>query len=181
MNELVEQARKFAFLAHDAIDHRRKYTGEPYTTHLQRVANLVASVSDDSCMVAAAYLHDTVEDTNTTLDDICLSFGEDVAYLVKYLSDVSRPEDGNRAARKEIDRHHIARGDARVHTIKLADLIDNAESIKTYDAKFAKTYMKEKRRLLDVLADGDPRLFARAQGIVDDWVESTKNECQEHD
>ncbi|MEE4284281.1 MAG: HD domain-containing protein [Pseudomonadales bacterium] len=172
MEALVQQARDFAFAAHNAIDHRRKYTDEPYTTHLQRVADLVASVTDDACMIAAAYLHDTVEDTDTRIEDIHLHFGEEVAYLVKHLSDVSRPEDGNRAIRKEIDRQHIACGDARVHTIKLADLIDNSESIQTFDPGFAKVYMHEKRKLLTVLDDGDVRLLARAQAIVGDWLAS---------
>lgn len=172
MNDLVSRAKTFAFDAHNAIGQRRKYTDEPYTSHLERVAQLVASVVEDDAMVAAAYLHDTVEDTAISIDDISRAFGDDVAYLVNCLSDVSRPEDGNRAERKRLDREHIARGDARVHTIKLADLIDNAASIGANDPKFAKVYMNEKRQLLDVINDGHPTLFKRAQAIVDAWFES---------
>lgn len=172
MDNIVERAKKYAFTVHNAIDQRRKYTNEPYTTHLERVAKLVASVDHDDNMLAAAYLHDTVEDTATTIHDIATEFGDDVAYLVQHLSDVSRPEDGNRAQRKELDREHIARGDARVHTVKLADLIDNSESIQAHDARFAKVYMEEKRLLLSVLADGEAELFARASSIVSDWLAS---------
>lgn len=174
MDDLISRARDFAFKAHNAIDHRRKYTDEPYTTHLERVAQLVASVVDDPAMIAAAYLHDTVEDTETTIDDIRAAFNEEVAYLVSFLSDVSRPEDGNRALRKMLDREHIANGDARVHTIKLADLIDNADSIQAHDARFAKVYMAEKRLLLEVLEDGHPVLLEQARTIVNTWSASNK-------
>ncbi|MEQ8205515.1 MAG: HD domain-containing protein [Woeseia sp.] len=170
MSNLISRAKAFSFAAHNAIDQRRKYTDEPYTVHLENVAMLVAGVVDDEAMVAAAYLHDTVEDTETTLAEIEDNFGSDVAYLVKYLSDVSRPEDGNRAQRKQLDREHIARGDERVHTIKLADLIDNSASIQAHDPKFAKIYMQEKRLLLNELGDGHPELLHRARTIVDDWL-----------
>ncbi|ANO50491.1 HD domain-containing protein [Woeseia oceani] len=174
MRNLVSRAKEFAFAAHNAIEQRRKYTGEPYTVHLESVAMLVASVVDDEAMIAAAYLHDTVEDTDVTLADIENNFGCDVAYLVRYLSDISRPEDGNRAQRKHLDREHVARGDARVHTIKLADLIDNSATIQAYDPRFAKVYMQEKRLLLDDLDDGHPELLCRARAIVDEWLaEST--------
>lgn len=174
MDELISRARDFAFKAHNAIGHRRKYADEPYTTHLERVAQLVASVVDDRAMIAAAYLHDTIEDTETTIDDIRATFDDDVAYLVGFLSDVSRPEDGNRALRKKLDRERIAKGDARVHTIKLADLIDNSISIQANDPRFARVYMAEKRQLLDVLNDGHPTLLKQARAIVETWFASTE-------
>lgn len=172
MDDLISRAREFAFKAHNAINHRRKYTDEPYTTHLECVAQLVASVVNDEAMVAAAYLHDTVEDTEITIEDIRAAFGDDVAYLVGFLSDISTPEDGNRALRKKLDREHIAKGDARVHTIKLADLIDNSGSIQANDARFANVYMAEKRLLLEVLEDGHPVLLKQAREIVETWSAS---------
>ena len=70
--------------------------------------------------------------------------------------------------RKQLDREHIAKGDDRVPTTKLADLIDNAESIRAHDPRFAKVYLEEKRLLLDVLADGHPELLGRARAIVNE-------------
>ncbi len=169
MSELILRAKAFAFNAHNSIDQKRKYTGEPYTVHLESVAQLVASVVDDELMIAAAYLHDTVEDTAVTIADITIDFGSEVAYLVFHLSDISKPEDGSRAIRKAIDRKHNAKGDARVHTIKLADLIDNSDSIVEHDKKFAEVYMEEKRLLLEVLEDGHPTLFNRAKNIIKRW------------
>ena len=180
MSSLVSRARAFAFAAHNAIDHRRKYTDEPYTNHLERVAGLVASVVDDPAMIAAAYLHDTVEDTEVTIEDIEREFGADVATLVAGLTDVSSPEDGDRAFRKKLDREHIADCDERVHTIKLADLIDNAGSIPA-SASFASVYMNEKRQLLSVLQDGDVTLLNKAQDIVDRWFGGPGNSRQVFD
>ena len=70
MHKLIEHARTFATSAHERIGHQRKYNNQPYQVHLRAVANLVASVTDDAEMIAAAWLHDTVEDTSATLDDI---------------------------------------------------------------------------------------------------------------
>jgi len=169
MSDLTQRAREFAFDVHNKIEHKRKYTGDPYTNHLEQVAQLVASVVDDEAMIAAAYLHDSVEDTDTTVEELRAAFGDEVAYLVSFLSDISKPEDGNRAFRKRLDREHTARGDARVHTIKLADLIDNSSSIQEHDARFAEVYMREKKQLLEVLTDGHPVLFDRADTIVKQW------------
>ena len=64
---LVDRARTYATEAHQRINHRRKYNNEPYHVHLSAVAKLVASVTDDEEVIAAAWLHDTVEDTQATL------------------------------------------------------------------------------------------------------------------
>lgn len=171
--DIIERARIFAREAHEGVGHKRRYTGEDYFVHLDAVARLVASVVDDPATIAAAYLHDIVEDTPVTFHEIAEAFGADIASLVIYLTDISRPKDGNRAERKAIDRAHTGRGDARVHTIKLADLIDNSLSVIRHDTKFAVVYMNEKRALLPYLADGHPALLARATAIVDAWFEGT--------
>lgn len=63
---LVERARRYATKAHAAIDQRRKYTNDPYIVHPQAVMEIVSSVPHSEEMLAAAWLHDTVEDTPTT-------------------------------------------------------------------------------------------------------------------
>lgn len=151
---LVRRAREFALHAHTNLNQRRKYTGEPYILHPMRVAGLVGQYTDDAEMLAAAWLHDVIEDTPYTFEDLNQTFGPTVAVLVSGLSDVSRPEDGNRKARKALDREHLAIGCARVHTVKLADLIDNIESITAHDRGFARRYLAEKALLLPVLKRG---------------------------
>jgi len=96
MDDLVKQARLFAIELHQRIDQRRKYSNQPYDVHLKAVADIVSTVSEDQEMIAAAWLHDTVEDTPATIEDIGREFGPSVAKLVEELTDVSRPGDGNR-------------------------------------------------------------------------------------
>jgi hypothetical protein len=95
-----------------------------------------------------------------------MAFGIDIATLVSWLTDVSRPEDGNRAVRKAMDREHSAAAPAEAQTIKLADLISNSRSIMEHDPAFARTYLEEKRMLLAVMTRGDAGLHAEASRYV---------------
>lgn len=164
---LIEKARAFATAAHAAVGQLRKYTFEPYIVHPAEVAALVATVPGHTPeMIAAAWLHDTVEDTGVTSELIRKEFGDEVAELVGWLTDVSRPDHGNRAARKAVDRAHTAGAPAAAQTIKLADLIANTRSIMAHDEKFAVTYLAEKRMLLEVMTKGDPGLMAQARAQI---------------
>lgn len=156
-------AARFAHDAHAKVGQLRKYTNDPYIIHPVAVARLVMTVTDDVPTIAAALLHDTDEDTEATLADIQALFGDDIASMVENLTDVSRPGDGNRATRKEIDRQHIASADPRAKTVKLADLIHNTASIVEHDLDFARIYLAEKALLLEVLTEGHPTLYALAQ------------------
>ena len=163
MTNIVERARVFATAAHAAVGQTRKYTGEPYVVHPIEVSELVASVNGTEAMVAAALLHDVLEDTEVTVDLLEEQFGSKVADLVLWLTDISRPEDGNRSARKALDRQHSAAAPAAAQTIKVADLISNTRSIVAHDPGFAKVYLEEKRLLLDVLTRADSTLLAMAR------------------
>jgi len=163
MSDLVKQAIRFATEAHQRIDQRRKYSGQPYAVHLDQVAKIVATVTDDGEMIAAAWLHDVVEDTPATLNDIEREFGGSIAQLVRELTDISKPGDGNRAARKTIDREHLSEASARGQTIKLADLIDNCKDITQHDARFARVYLNEMSSLLQILTKADEGLMRRAR------------------
>lgn len=162
MDSLIEKASRYATSAHARINHFRKYSLQPYDVHLRAVARLVASVTEDEVMIAAAWLHDTVEDTPATFEDLEQEFGADVMNLVKELTDVSKPGDGNRMTRKAIDRQHMAGASSRAKTIKLADLIDNCEDICRHDARFGQVYLSEMQSLLEVLTEGDQKLYAKA-------------------
>jgi hypothetical protein len=161
--ELVERAREYAINAHRRIDHRRKYTQHPYSVHLAAVAKLVSTVTSDPEAIAAAWLHDVVEDTTATLYDIEVEFGKEVASLVQDLTDVSKPSDGNRAMRKSIDRQHLAQASPRAKTVKLADLVDNCQDICKNDPRFARVFLEEMDPLLSVLQEGDSSLHELAQ------------------
>lgn len=168
---VVVAADAFAEARHGAIDHRRKYTNTPYIEHPRAVAAIVAGVAGATPeMVAAALLHDTIEDTGTTKFEIIEAFGMVVARLVVELTDVTTKADGNRATRKGIERERLRNVSAEAKTIKLADLIHNSQSILEHDPNFAVVYMREKRELLDALDGGSPVLMAEAKGIVEGWM-----------
>lgn len=158
-----------AVKAHDG--QTRKYTGEPYVVHPITVAETVGRAMRYSCVpekivldvMAAALMHDVLEDTDYSEAEMRANFGNFVADLVLEVTDVSKPGDGNRATRKKMDREHVAKASYYGKSIKLADLIDNTESIVKHDKDFAVVYLKEKARLLEVLKDGDKRLYFHAQ------------------
>jgi len=168
MNEVIPRAAEFARAAHGGIDQRRKYSKEPYIVHPEAVARLVSTVTDDAPTIAAAWLHDVVEDTPVTIEQVEEEFGSDIARLVADLTDVSRKSDGNRAHRKAIDREHTARADPRAKTVKLADVIHNLGDIVNLAPDFAPVYLEEKVLLLAVLTEGHPDLFRQASERIED-------------
>tara|TARA_B100000795_G_C22776030_1_gene430062 strand:+ start:866 stop:1366 length:501 start_codon:yes stop_codon:yes gene_type:complete len=154
--DIVEKAEIFAVKAHGP--QKRKYTGDPYIVHPIEVAEIVRTVSHTNVMLAAALMHDVIEDTEATYDDVLSNFGAEVADLVLELTDVSKPEDGNRALRKALDRAHLAGASADAQTVKLADIISNSKDIMVNDPKFGKVYNSEMKMLLEVLDKGDATL-----------------------
>lgn len=165
MIDLINKAALFAEKAHKG--QVRKYTSEPYIVHPAEVAVIISTLpgaSDE--MIAAAWLHDVVEDTMVTEDQITDSFGNIVANYVWWLTDTAKPGDGNRAVRKSIERHRLAQAGQVAQSIKLADLISNTSTIVAHDPKFAKVYLSEKRDLLKVLTLGNRTLHAVATALA---------------
>lgn len=163
--QMILEACAFATQMH--AGQQRKYTGEPYMLHCLEVATLVAGAGGSTEMIAAALLHDVVEDTSATITDVQQLFGNDIAKGVAWLTDVSVPTDGNRVIRKAIDRDHIGKAPANMKTVKLADIISNTRSIVENGGEFARIYLSEMEALLKVLMDGDSTLWHRAKTEVD--------------
>ncbi|KKB12757.1 hypothetical protein VE25_05695 [Devosia geojensis] len=159
----MNAAYTFARDAHARQGQKRKYSDMPYIVHPIAVAELVAGVPHTPEMVCAALLHDVVEDTDIDLSVIRETFGPKVAELVDWLTDVSRPQHGNRKARKALDLVHTAKAPPEAKTIKLADIIDNSRTISRHDPAFWRVYRAENLALLDVLAEGDPQLRQKAR------------------
>lgn len=160
-------AAGFAACAHR--NQVRKYTGEPYIHHCAEVASLlhetcrsVVTVS----MLQAAWLHDTLEDTDVTEAQLRFIFGVYTARLVVGLTDVAASDLGNRAIRKAFDRDRLSAEIPDVQTIKCCDLISNTTSIAEHDPVFAKVYLREKRELLDVMTKAYPAARRRAYAVL---------------
>lgn len=161
----IEDAKKFAITAHDG--QLRKYTNVPYVVHAFEVSDIInlllpLSLFKEDCIVAAI-LHDVVEDTTTSLEEIKTLFGFSVKNFVKHVTDVSKKDDGNRKVRKEIDANHYARGNYYSQSIKCADIISNTGSIAAYDLKFAQVYFIENEHLLEVLTEANEGIHKLAR------------------
>ncbi len=154
---------KYAIVAHKG--QYRRYTKEPYIVHPFAVAGLVSSVTNNPEIIAAAFLHDVVEDTICTIENIKTAFGTGVSGYVNALTSLYI-HGTTRDRRKEEYRRQIAYSSPGVKTIKLADLIDNTRSIKDQAPGFAKVYMAEKALLMDVVRAGDPALYGIAESII---------------
>lgn len=161
---LALRALELATKAH--AGQKRKYDAAPYITHPIEVAEIVGRTTDDEITIAAAFLHDVVEDCGVTLEEISDTFGAELAGVVRFVTDISTEADGNRKARKAIDKAHYAKGCARAQSVKVADIISNIRSIVVRDPEFAQVYLAEKQDLLDVLTRAHPDLLAEARGIV---------------
>ena len=128
--ELLDRAIVFAVRAHAGTERRDK--GFPYIVHPMEAVEIVATMTSDQELLAAAALHDTVEDTDVTLEQICAEFGERVASLVAVDSDEPHQKTDsveNWRARKQaaIDRMACASRDAKI--VALGDKLSNMRAI----------------------------------------------------
>lgn len=158
---LEARAQAFATHCHGITGQVRKFSGEPYIVHPATVAEIVRSVPHTEEMLAAAWLHDVVEDTPATQYQILIMFGLDVSRMVRDLTNYPSSF-GPRKMRKDLDRLRLAAASPQVQTIKLADIIDNSRDIQAMvetDPVFAHQYLDEKRQEAAVLTHGDPELL----------------------
>ena len=128
--ELLDRAIIFAVKAHAGTERRGK--GFPYIVHPMEAMEIVSTITPDLELLAAAALHDTVEDTDVTVEQICQEFGERVASLVAAESDVVMEgisEEDSWHARKQaaIDRLAKAPHDAKI--VALGDKLSNMRAI----------------------------------------------------
>jgi GTP diphosphokinase / guanosine-3',5'-bis(diphosphate) 3'-diphosphatase len=124
-------------------------SGEPYITHPLAVAQILAELGMDTITLVAALLHDTVEDTNYTLEALHRDFGAEVAYLVDGVTKFDKVFYGQDAEAETIRKMIVAAGrDVRVLVIKLADRLHN---MRTLDARSLASRQRIARATQDVL------------------------------
>lgn len=162
VNSEVLNAISFAAIAH--AKQTRKYNGHPYIVHpidVVDILNVLLSnsnlwydfdYSDRVHMLIAAALHDTIEDTDVTAEDITKNFNAEVTELVVGLTNVSKLQpELNRAQRKQLDAENLSKQPVRVQIIKVADIYSNTSAIVEEDPVFAKKYISEKLELIEYL------------------------------
>lgn len=172
-DDLIQRAFDFACDAHESINQRRLYTDQPYIVHPVAVALRLVALGATREQIAAALLHDVVEDVpDITIQMIYDEFGPIVGRMVAGLTDVSKLEDGDRATRKAMDAEHIRVQDLDVQMIKLADIEDNMVSIIAGNPGFArKKWIPEKRIQADICAAASPEVYALIDRQITDFME----------
>lgn len=176
--DLVAEAQAFAHAAHDAVGHVRKYSGEPYWVHTDEVAALVAGVTNDPQVIAAAHLHDVLEDVapkdvRWSEAAIAAKFGERVRGLVVELTDVFIKENYpglNRRERRSREIDRLAGVSAEAQTVKCADIASNSRDIAHSDPDFGRVYVGEVETLLARMTKADPGMRKKAErAIAEAW------------
>ena len=123
---LIERAYTAAELAHRG---QKRRSGEPYITHPVAVAQILADLGIGSKTVAAALLHDTVEDTDYTLDQLRADFGDEITMLVDGVTKLDKVKYGDSTQAETVRQMVVAMSkDIRVLVIKLADRLHNART-----------------------------------------------------
>jgi (p)ppGpp synthase/HD superfamily hydrolase len=123
--EIIEKALKVASKAHEG--QYRKHTETPYITHPVTVGMIVMKAGYDEEMIAAAILHDTVEDTNLSLDDIRQEFGGRIAEIVEGCSEPNK--DLPWKARKEHTIEYLKTAPEKIRIVACADKLHNIRTI----------------------------------------------------
>ena len=126
---LLDRAITFAVKAHQGME--RKGKGFPYVVHPMEAVCIVATMTNDQELLAAAALHDVIEDTDTTADDLKKEFGERVAMLVEAESDDkaggSKAETWHQRKQDTLDR--LRNADLDIKMVALGDKLSNMRAI----------------------------------------------------
>lgn len=156
-NPLFAHAAEFAHKHHDSVGQMREGSGEPYIVHPIEVASIVYAMGVEfgyphewiEVAVVAALLHDTIEDTHCTYNEIETTFGAVVRDTVFWLTDVTTKAQGNRRIRKELERVRLMAAPGRVKFIKCCDIIANSRCILRDKPETAQLFLTEKMAVLD--------------------------------
>ena len=151
--ELINKSFDYAYKKHFGV---KRITGEDYINHPLNVAYILTDINADAECIAAALLHDTIEDTDSTLNDIKEKFGEEVASLVDGVTKINRLHFSNAGEQMAANQRKILVGlseDVRVIMIKLADRLHNMRTLYVMPPEKQKKKSKETLEILTPVAD----------------------------
>lgn len=152
-NNLICRAFQFAYSLHEG---QMRKSGEPYIAHPIAVAELLRDLGGDSEMIAAGFLHDVVEDTPTTPEDIEVMFGKNVRQLVEAVTKLSKFNFSSKTERQaeNFRRMFIAMAqDIRVIVVKLADRLHNMRTLDFLPPEKQRLIAEETKEIFAPLAN----------------------------
>ena len=151
--ENLEVVRRAFAVAERAHRGQNRKSGDPYITHPVSVATILAELGSPTEVIAAALLHDTVEDTDYSLEQLRADFGDVVAVMVDGVTKLDRVTYGEAAQAETVRKMIVAMSrDVRVLLIKLADRLHNARTWKYVPASSAERKAKETLEIYAPLA-----------------------------
>lgn len=126
--DLITKAKEFAEVAHK--DHVRNDDAKtPYIFHLKEVVELIKESGGSDQEIAAGWLHDTVEDTQTTIEDIYKEFGDEIGVIVEGVTDLSEWLSLPLGERKAKQAERVAKESDSIKRVKLADQTSNVRIV----------------------------------------------------
>jgi guanosine-3',5'-bis(diphosphate) 3'-pyrophosphohydrolase len=178
--EVLEAIIRFTDHAHG--EQMRKYTPERYIVHPVRVMQICQQYSHDPALLAAALLHDVLEDTPVTQDEIRTFLltqlsHEDCDRAIRYVIDLTdvyiktNYPGMNRNIRRKKEAERLAHVTPEAQTIKYADIMDNSVDILHHDRHFGYQYLKEAQVILSKMNDGHRILHERALHTVKECLD----------
>jgi len=150
--KLIRNAYDYAYKKHFS---QKRITGDDYITHPLNVAWILTDVNADSTAIAAALLHDTIEDSDSTYDEIKKIFGEDVAKIVEDVTKINRLNFTSDSEQMAANQRKILVGlsaDVRVLIVKLADRLHNMRTLYVLSDAKQKRKAKETLEILTPVA-----------------------------
>ncbi len=154
----------------------------PYIVHPARVAGLAACLPDTSEeLVAAAFLHDVVEDTALTVDDLLRDFPEQVVQYVLALTETPPTPGMSRTERKRHDRERLLAAPRGVQQVKLCDIFDNLRDSPSLSQREQHLYYQDVADWLQALVPLHPVFGQRVQRALSDQVQRLAGELAQFD
>jgi guanosine-3',5'-bis(diphosphate) 3'-pyrophosphohydrolase len=171
--------QEFADKAHG--EQKRKYTGERYVVHPVKVMEILKHHTNNPVILAAALLHDVLEDTTVSENEMRTFLNkldyplptEEIITLVIELTDVFTKKNYphlNRKKRKRLEFARLANASANAQTIKYADVLDNTRDVVEYDRDFGLTFLREAKAMLPCISKGNPDLYKKVINTVDEYL-----------
>lgn len=151
--KLINKAYEYAYKKHFGV---KRITGDDYITHPLNVAMILTDINADASCLAAALLHDTIEDTDSTKDEITKLFSSEVALLVDGVTKINRLHFSNAGELMAANQRKILVGlseDVRVIIIKLADRLHNMRTLYVMPEEKQKKKARETIEILTPVAD----------------------------
>lgn len=176
MEDILKKIEQYADEAHG--EQKRKYTPDRYIVHPVRVMKICREYNSEFPVLAAALLHDVLEDTHVTARELHEYLARETnkedadktIKLVVELTDVYIKDDYpklNRRERKSKETERLAQISPEAQTIKYADIMDNCREIVQHDRDFARVFLNECKHILKKIDKGNHTLYKETTSVVE--------------